>query len=342
MTVDLWQDREIRFDTNLSNLAPCPGENEIDSINSVEDTKGNNGERGALSATNLRLIWCSHKHPKTNLSIGFNTILHMTIKTAESRLRGNTQALYLLARYENSRFEFIFTSLVRQSPRLFTTVQSIYRSYETTKLYRDLKLRGAIIESKQLILLPGEIISNQYSGIWNLSSEQGNLGVLIITNIRVVWFAELAENFNVSVPYIQIKSIKVKKRTRFGRVLVIDTIPKSGGYVLGFRVDPPELLDVVLKELNNLRKTFSRNPMFGVKHESTTRQLPLAQRRKTRIEEKVNIVEEEEHQNLVSAYLERKVVNRQPSFDTSLGIAIQKLPEGRTMQSIWSLKGGST
>jgi hypothetical protein len=32
------------------------------------------------------------------------------------------------------------------------------RSYETTKLYRDMKLRGAIIRDKQLILLPEETI----------------------------------------------------------------------------------------------------------------------------------------------------------------------------------------
>ena len=46
----------------------------IDSINSVEDTKGNNGERGSLIVTNLRLIWVSHAKQRVNLSIGFNTI----------------------------------------------------------------------------------------------------------------------------------------------------------------------------------------------------------------------------------------------------------------------------
>ena len=49
-----------------------------------------------------------------------------------------------------------------------------------------------------------KIFRFQYRGIWNLSSEQGNLGVFVVTNIRIVWFAELAENFNVSVPYLQI------------------------------------------------------------------------------------------------------------------------------------------
>lgn len=41
------------------------------SINSVEDTKGNNGERGSLAVTNLRLLWQSHRNARTNLSIGY-------------------------------------------------------------------------------------------------------------------------------------------------------------------------------------------------------------------------------------------------------------------------------
>ena len=40
-------------------------------------------------------------------------------------------------------------------------------------------------------------------GVWNLSSDQGNLGTFFLTNIRIVWFANLASNFNVSLPYMQ-------------------------------------------------------------------------------------------------------------------------------------------
>lgn len=99
------------------------GEVEIDSINAVEDTKGNNGEKGSLAITNLRLIWRSQRSQRTNLSIGYNCVLSINIKTASSRLRGNTQALYVMTKYTDSKFEFIFTNLVRGSPRLFTTVQ---------------------------------------------------------------------------------------------------------------------------------------------------------------------------------------------------------------------------
>lgn len=37
------------------------------------------------------------------------------------------QALYLMTKFNNSRFEFIFTSLVKNSPRLFTTLQAVVR-----------------------------------------------------------------------------------------------------------------------------------------------------------------------------------------------------------------------
>ena len=64
----VWQDRDIRFDCKQSLLACRSNEEVIDSINSVEDTKGNNGERGSLVVTNLRLLWMSHANSKINLS----------------------------------------------------------------------------------------------------------------------------------------------------------------------------------------------------------------------------------------------------------------------------------
>ena len=129
----VWQDRELRFDTAPTFLDERRGEQRIDSINSVEDTKGNNGERGALIVTNLRIIWQSHKAAHTNLSVGFNTILRMSKKKAQSKMRGKTEALVIMTKYEKTRFEFIFTSLVKNSPRLFTTCLSVFKAYETTK-----------------------------------------------------------------------------------------------------------------------------------------------------------------------------------------------------------------
>ncbi len=66
----IWQDRDIKFDVNNNLLSCRAGEVIIDSINSVEDTKGNNGERGSLIVTNLRLMWISHSNNRINLSKG--------------------------------------------------------------------------------------------------------------------------------------------------------------------------------------------------------------------------------------------------------------------------------
>lgn len=85
----------------------------------------------------------------------------------------------------------------------------LYRAYETSKLYRDLKLRGSIVKDGELILLPLEEVFTKINGVWNLSSEQGNLGSFVFTNVRVVWHANLATNFNVALPYMQIVSCVV-------------------------------------------------------------------------------------------------------------------------------------
>ena len=53
----------------------------------------------------------------------------------------------------------------------------------------------------------------QVVGVWNLSSDQGNLGTFFVTNVRLVWHANLAENFNVSMPYLQMASFIAVART---------------------------------------------------------------------------------------------------------------------------------
>lgn len=76
------------------------------------------------------------------------------------------------------------------------------------------------------------IVLWQVNGVWNLSSEQGNLGTFFVTNVRLVWHANLVETFNVSIPYMQIVSVRVRE-SKFGQALVIETHPNSGGYTLG-------------------------------------------------------------------------------------------------------------
>eukprot|EP00428_Durinskia_dybowskii_P024936 CAMPEP_0170245564 /NCGR_PEP_ID=MMETSP0116_2-20130129/22567_1 /TAXON_ID=400756 /ORGANISM="Durinskia baltica, Strain CSIRO CS-38" /LENGTH=347 /DNA_ID=CAMNT_0010496437 /DNA_START=9 /DNA_END=1052 /DNA_ORIENTATION=+ len=334
---EVWQDREIKFDQPATSLRLRKGEFQIDSINSVEDTKGNNGERGILIVTNLRLIWTSAKAARTNLSIGFSCISSVNIRQVNSKLRGNSQALFVMTRFNSTRFEFIFTSLVKNSPRLFTTVLAVFKSYETTKLYRDLKLRGAIIREKELVMLPNEQVYEKIGGIWNLSSDQGNLGTFIITNVRTVWFAVLAENFNVSIPYMQMKSINVRN-SKFGQALVIETTACSGGYILGFRADPVEHLEEVYTQISNLWKVFSATPIFGVEYTVDERPEDGKDAFMPRTEDDVQIVDGDDIEPCLLYQPDgEKEIDREPVFNAELGLAMERLKEGTTLQSLWAV-----
>ncbi len=334
----IWQDREIRFDSAPKSLNNRSGEYIIDSINSVEDTKGNNGERGSIIVTNLRMMWVAHKNTRTNLSIGFNTVLTINVRKAKSKLRGQTAALFIMTKYMSNRFEFIFTSLVKQSPRLFTTIQSVHRAYETSRLYRDLKLRGSIIRDNQLVLLPMEQVYNQVQDVWNLSSDQGNVGCFFITNVRIVWHANLAQNFNVSVPYMQMVSAKSKMSGKFGQALVIETQPKCGGYILGFRVHPPERLDALLKEILSLHKIFSVNPVFGVDFKEEEVQPDIDQLKIARVEDDVEIVDTDTHDAFAAYYADGADGNEKDIvYDNEIGLACEQLPDGWSMSNLWSM-----
>lgn len=57
---------------------------------------------------------------------------------------------------------------------IITINKILIRSYQSTLLYRELKLRSAILSSGHLKLLPKEEVYNSMNGIWNLSSDQGD------------------------------------------------------------------------------------------------------------------------------------------------------------------------
>ena len=74
--------------------------------------------------------------------MGYSSVLNITTKTVNSKLRGLTEALYLLTKCNHTRyvlaflpqpcmssprFEFIFTNLVPGNPRLFTSVIGVYK-----------------------------------------------------------------------------------------------------------------------------------------------------------------------------------------------------------------------
>jgi len=337
----LWQDREIRFDNPMSSMAMRAGEHVIETVFQVEDTKGNNGELGTLVITNLRLVWVSDKIRRTNLSVGHNCIVTLSMKNTNSRLKGNTQAVFVLTKYNSSRFEFIFTNMDSNSgPSMFHTIQGVFREYDVTRLYRELKLRGNILHDKQLKLLNEEHIYSKVSGVWNLSSEQGNLGTFFVTNVRLVWHANLAPNFNVSIPYLQMKRVGVRE-SKFGQALVVETLPRSGSYILGFKVDPESKMQEVAKELASLWQANQSNPSFGVNFAQSAAAAAAAAEKTFAGDQDVAIVDGETGTDVFAAYYAdggaASAVDREPVFSPVLGLAIEGLQDGVTVEQLWTV-----
>ncbi|KAK7870255.1 hypothetical protein R5R35_000984 [Gryllus longicercus] len=123
----LWEDKEVMFDVSLFKLKMRPGEKVLDRMDSIEDTKGNGGDVGRLIVTNLRIIWHSLAIPRINLSIGYNCIITTAVRTVNSKLCGTTEALHILTKGNNSRFEFIFTNLVLGNARHLTSIMGVHK-----------------------------------------------------------------------------------------------------------------------------------------------------------------------------------------------------------------------
>ncbi|XP_063538874.1 Bardet-Biedl syndrome 5 protein homolog [Cydia strobilella] len=339
----LWEDREVLFDLPFAYLKLRSGEKIFDRIEPVEDTKGNTGTKGRMVVTNLRLIWHSLSSPRINLSVGLNCIISTSTKVVNSGLRGTTQALYLLAAYRSSRYEFIFTNLAPNCVRHYTSVAGVYKAYTASRPYRDLKLRSAIIHNKQLRILPLERICLNEHSIWNLSSESGNLGTMVVTNVRVVWYADTNDSFNVSLPYLTIDSISTRD-SKFGEALVISARQNSGGYVLGFRADPKERLHSLRDELKELHRAYSERPVFGVELNWNEQH---SEPPKDDIEELQEIGEPRGEMGpnlyLASQLAQNKPDDEiQPVYSAYLGLAIEPLKEGFTLKSLFEVQTSSS
>ncbi|XP_057340135.1 Bardet-Biedl syndrome 5 protein homolog [Microplitis mediator] len=335
----MWQDHEVRFDVSLMDLQIRDGESLIDKLDMIEDTKGNAGDQGRLMVTNLRIIWHSLMLPRINLSIGYNTIVNVSTKTITVIQGTTTQALHILTSFKNCKYEFIFTNLNTKNFRHYTSVTGVFRAYMSTKTYREIKLRGAFIQNKSLITLPSEIISSTTLGVWNLSTEQGNVGTFVITNIRIVWFADMNHQFNVSLPYLAMENASIKS-SKFGPTLVIISTKSSNGYVLGFRVDPIQKLHILHKEIQTLKTSYDKNPIYGVEYTFEYQGVIEPEVK----EDRTNEIQDssDEISNVFGLYFaEDGLKQRQPQVDSYLGLAAEEPRPGISLQSLWELIPGN-
>lgn len=145
------------------------------------------------------------------------------------------------------------------------------------------------------------------------------------------------ESFNVSIPYLQMKTLKIRD-SKFGIALVIESSSQSGSYVLGFRIDPKEKLEEVSKEITSLLRVFRADPEFGVQYELESKTSKVQPSVMQNAFDDVEIDEEGQSDAFAAYFADgNKERDREPVFSDHLGLAIEKLPEGVTVQSLWSV-----
>ncbi|XP_023289331.1 Bardet-Biedl syndrome 5 protein homolog [Orussus abietinus] len=328
----MWQDSEVRFDINSVQMQMRLGELLMDKLDMIEDSKGNSGDTGRLLITNLRIVWHSMLLPRINLSIGYNTIVTANSKNIHGN---NTHALHILCSYRNCRYEFIFTNQIPKSSRNFTSLLGVYKAYLSSKVYREVKLRSGIIHESRLSVLNNEKVHSTLPGVWNLSTEQGTVGTFIVTNLRLVWFADMNNQFNVSLPYLTITNVSIRS-SKFGPTLVVLISEAHGSLILGFRIDPMQKLYILHKEITSLLAAHEKCPIFGVEYKNE-RQVEAPP--EFDVEGFTEIQENEnEISNVIGLYFsEGGTTQRKPVLCNYLGLAAEEPRKGSSLQTLWEL-----
>lgn len=263
----------------------------------VEDIKGNPGERGTLSVTNLRVIWQSDQHDRTNISIGLESVEKCIVQMRHSKvLMASIRSLFVCARNGKGVYQFHFgftlaalshykqplpltgeiTSwLSYLSVRVSTVFEELLAEVKRSNFYRNVCVHSLLLKpSGEFDLLPDEELYETLPGVTNLSLDEGVVGVFYITTIRIAWHAYNNGSFSVSLPYLQIDSVR-SRQSKFGHVLVIDATPKANGYMLGFRIDPEKQCKEIAAKLRKYWVTHRICPNFGVSYKIDEAWKPL-------------------------------------------------------------------
>jgi Bardet-Biedl syndrome 5 protein len=360
----VWQDREVKFDIPKQQLSLHPGEKAFETIDNIEDYKGNNGDIGTIIFTNLRIIWYSTENIKINLSVGLDTLISHDVKFISSKVAGETRALCIKCKFNGNRFEFLFNSLGNSTTDLFSLFDSIYKGYETSRLYRDVKMKGFLTQDKNLTLLPKEKVINKFNTVYNITTDnQALAGQFQITSVRFVWFSTTLDNYNISLPWIHIKDIRIREINKHGKVIQFETNKLIANNIFSFKFT--DNIDTVLRELESTYYTYLQNPQFGVDLTHSDHPENLISREKpkpkpsedaiqkqtdevnkyiqNRKDDDVEIVDTNyfnDQSNLLyymTSKNDKKNTKNDIVYSVELGMAIERLPDNTNLESLWKI-----
>lgn len=204
----LLQDRQFRLCQSLESVALRKGEKLIKTIENVEDQLASPNTVGTLQITNLRLIWICKSDSSENTSIGYNIIKEKNTKFNKSK-----EILSLQLQWGPGEY-FIDLSCGNTNKKLsvFKEFHESFENYVSSRLHRDFCENQLIFNKKGDIepLMQEKVLMIEENVAKVTENTKKNVdGTLVLTNIRVIWYAKLNKNKqNLSLPYVQIKQTK--------------------------------------------------------------------------------------------------------------------------------------
>lgn len=331
----LTTDQVVRLFQAQSKLKAIPGESNVAVLSRVEDMKAHPGQFGQGHVTNIRFIWYIQNTPTINASIGYNTIVSYKISNTFNQSNGNTENLFIRAKEGTKTYEFIF-SVSRISSSVFKFFEKALKNYQTSTLYREQRLRSAIINNGSLNLIQNEQVVVQMDGVSNFSGEMAKIGTAIVTTMRFVWHSEIVSNFNVSIPLILLGPLKLSDSRRFGKCFYLKLYSNGARFLYGFTLKPEDKLIEFLKSFEKIRQSAAEHPKLtpplSIEVVDQKQEVPVNQ-----------YVEEEFHYDDIDQslfYIPIEQSGEAPAqeivFDKRLGLSIEKITNGDSITSKWT------
>jgi hypothetical protein len=121
-----------------------------------------------------------------------------------------------------SEDEYIFDLSGRESciNRMYSIITGTHLKYESSRKYRDCIMSGGDISFGKIKLLKGERMIVEEKEVWNVTNSPFIEGIMIITNVRVIWYLKGKEEVSLSIPYLCMQEI-VEEELKEKKVVVI-------------------------------------------------------------------------------------------------------------------------
>ena len=347
----LWQDRQVLFDVSKSEFVFRQGEEAYKTMSNIEDLKGSN-EIGTFIFTNLRLIWYNNKNPKINQSIGYDCIENIEKNSVDSMMTGQSKLLKIFCRCDKNRYELNYRSSSESSHDPYTNLTNVLKLYEQGRMYREIKQNNENIcdkTDKSIILLKDEKIIETIKKISLESNNDDSNGILYKTNIRLIWVNDKNSSLNLSIPWIQISSIRGEMNDKFGISVRIKLTKIYNNESYLFYSKEGIITKEFCENLSSNMNKMLENPILSI----SLRKNDNNESSKDKFKEKIGkiadmvygqeeISEKNEEDQAGMIYLINEGRNKQNNinnieFSKELGIACEKLPDKVSISDLWKI-----